>query len=109
MLDVRGDREAPRPRTLRLDHLHDQALCGPQAQVTEGHPQNAAGRAFTRPLAILAPIGDCDQWTGGMLDRHALLVLGHRKPNGLELAVKALERITELSVRPVQGTGCCCD
>ena len=30
MLDMRGDREAPRPRTLRLDHPHDQALCGPK-------------------------------------------------------------------------------
>src|SRR5215469_3807641 len=30
MLDIRGDREAPRPRTPRLDHPHDQALCGPK-------------------------------------------------------------------------------
>jgi hypothetical protein len=28
LVDMRGDREAPRPRTLRLDHPHDQALCG---------------------------------------------------------------------------------
>lgn len=30
MVDMRGDREAPGPRTLRLDHPHDQALCGPK-------------------------------------------------------------------------------
>jgi hypothetical protein len=32
MLDMRGDREAPRLRTLRLDHRHDQALCGPEGE-----------------------------------------------------------------------------
>jgi hypothetical protein len=37
---MRGDREEPRPRTLRLDHPHDQEAR--RAQVTEGHPHNAA-------------------------------------------------------------------
>jgi hypothetical protein len=39
-----GDREAPRPRTLRLDHPHDQALCGPEGAGDQGHPHNADER-----------------------------------------------------------------
>jgi hypothetical protein len=38
MLDMQGDREAPRPRTLRLDHLHDQALCGPKGAGERSSP-----------------------------------------------------------------------
>jgi hypothetical protein len=30
MLDMQGDHEALRPSTLRLDHMHDQALCDPK-------------------------------------------------------------------------------
>ena len=32
ILLIGGDREAPRPRAPRLDHLHDQALCGPKGR-----------------------------------------------------------------------------
>jgi hypothetical protein len=32
LVDMQGDREAPRPEALRLDHVHDQALCGPKGE-----------------------------------------------------------------------------
>jgi hypothetical protein len=31
----------------RLDHLHDQALCGPKGAGNQGHPHNAAERAMS--------------------------------------------------------------
>jgi hypothetical protein len=36
---------------LRLDHLHDQALCGPKGEGDLDLPHNAADRAFTSHCA----------------------------------------------------------